>query len=275
MMALLQQMLQTQRVQEEAQHHQAEMFRQSIENSHRQMMVALERVVPGTVQDTPVQHQCQRQRPAARCHFCGRPGHTREACRKRLGVCLYCGAPDHQLKDCRSRGVRGVQDRAQPARGPAVQQRGPPLQTQQQHFQQHQRGAPADRVHQALARDDQQQGQGKRQVVQCAFCKKIGYTRDICRMKLGVCLFCGAPDPQMRDCAARTARQAGQDRVRQARGGQQGRAFVMAVEPSQAVAEQSADDLEDDCPTYYGIESEGVDLDRGLVVEPLDFAHPE
>ncbi|KAJ6850227.1 uncharacterized protein M6B38_265365 [Iris pallida] len=88
MMALLQQMLQTQRVQAEAQYRQAEMFRQSMENSHRRVMVALERVVPGTVQDTPVQYQCQRQRPAAQCHFCGRPGHTKEACRKRFGRLL-------------------------------------------------------------------------------------------------------------------------------------------------------------------------------------------
>ncbi|KAJ6819098.1 uncharacterized protein M6B38_403720 [Iris pallida] len=45
MMALLQQMLQAQRVQAEAQHRQTEIFRQSMENSHRRVMVALERVV--------------------------------------------------------------------------------------------------------------------------------------------------------------------------------------------------------------------------------------
>ncbi|KAJ6796289.1 uncharacterized protein M6B38_168280 [Iris pallida] len=59
------------------------------------------------------QHQGQGQRPATPYGFCGKPGHTREVYRKRLGVCLYCGAPDHQLRDCRFRGVRGGQDRVQ------------------------------------------------------------------------------------------------------------------------------------------------------------------
>ncbi|KAJ6807358.1 uncharacterized protein M6B38_172210 [Iris pallida] len=144
------------------------------------------------------QHQGQGQRPTIPCGFCRKPGHTREACRKRLGVCLYCGASDHQLKDCRLRGVRGGQDRAQPARGPAIQQRGPPLQTQQQRFVQHQRGAPAGRVF-ALA----------------------------------------------------------------------------AEEETEPVGDVVADDSDADCSTYYGIESDGVALDRGLIVEPLDFVLPE
>ncbi|KAJ6800675.1 uncharacterized protein M6B38_201400 [Iris pallida] len=144
------------------------------------------------------QHQGQGQRPTTPCGFCGKPWHIREACRKRFGVCLYCGAPDHQLKDCRLRGVRGGQDRAQPARGPAVQQRGPPLQTQQQHFVQHQRGAPAGRVF-ALA----------------------------------------------------------------------------AEEEAEPVGDVVVDDSDADCSTYYGLESDGVALDRGLIVEPLDFVLPE
>ncbi|KAJ6831197.1 uncharacterized protein M6B38_350795 [Iris pallida] len=37
----------------------------------------------------------------------------------------------------------------------------------------------------------------------------------------------------------------------------------------------SYDDSEADCPTYYGDGLDRVDLDRGLLVEPLDFAHPE
>ncbi|KAJ6829237.1 uncharacterized protein M6B38_360525 [Iris pallida] len=140
------------------------------------------------------QHQGQGQRPATPCGFCGKPGHTREACRKRLGVCLYCGEPDHQLRGCRFRGVRGGQDRTQPARGPAVQQKGPPLQTQQQHFVQYQKGAPAGRVF-ALA----------------------------------------------------------------------------AEEEAEPVGDVVADDSESDCSTYYGLESDGVALDRSLIVEPLDF----
>ncbi|KAJ6824123.1 uncharacterized protein M6B38_129885 [Iris pallida] len=103
----------------------------------------------------------------------------------------------------------------------------------------------------------------------------MGHTREDCRIKQGVCLFCGAPDHQVKNCAARAARQAGQDGVQQARGGQQGRAFAMTVEPTQEVAEQIADDSEADCSTYYGLESDGVALDHGLIVEPLDFVLPE
>ncbi|KAJ6836015.1 uncharacterized protein M6B38_329335 [Iris pallida] len=63
------------------------------------------------------QHQGRGQRPATQCTFCGKPGHTREVCRKRLGVCLYCGAPDHQLRDCHASGIRRDQDGVQQARG--------------------------------------------------------------------------------------------------------------------------------------------------------------
>ncbi|KAJ6820368.1 uncharacterized protein M6B38_396630 [Iris pallida] len=144
------------------------------------------------------QLQGQGRRPATQCSYCGKTGHTAEVCRKRLGACLYCGAPDHQLRDCPTRGGKGVQDRGQPARGPVVQQRGLPLQTQQQRFQQHQRGAPAGRVF-----------------------------------------------------------------------------ALTAEEEAEPVGDVGEDDLEDDCPTYYGAETEEHDLDRGLLVEPLDFAHPE
>ncbi|KAJ6839875.1 uncharacterized protein M6B38_311945 [Iris pallida] len=59
------------------------------------------------------QHQGRGQRPATQCTFCGKPGHTREVCRKRLGVCLYCGAPDYQLRDCHASGIRRDQDGVQ------------------------------------------------------------------------------------------------------------------------------------------------------------------
>ncbi|KAJ6833119.1 hypothetical protein M6B38_340880 [Iris pallida] len=36
-----------------------------------------------------------------------------------------------------------------------------------------------------------------------------------------------------------------------------------------------SNDSEADCPTYYGDGLDGVDLDLGLIVKPLDFAHPE
>ncbi|KAJ6792878.1 Uncharacterized protein M6B38_237825 [Iris pallida] len=170
---------------------------------------------------------------------------------------------DFGLKPKRGSDVLGASSSAGPAKHPHFQQR---------QFQQHQ---PQLQIQQAPARAQPHQGQGRRQDVQCTFYRKMGHIREVCRMKLGVCLFCGAPDHRVRDCAVRAASQTGQDRVQQARGGQQGHAFTMAVEPTQAVAEQSADDLEDDCPTYYGAETEELDLDRGLVVEPLDFAHPE
>ncbi|KAJ6808064.1 uncharacterized protein M6B38_168745 [Iris pallida] len=144
------------------------------------------------------QHQGQGQRQTQQCVFCGKTGHSRDVCRRRLGACLFCGGTDHQLKGCPARAAKGGQDRVQPARGPAVQQRGPPLQTQQQRFVQHQRGAPAGRVF-ALA----------------------------------------------------------------------------AEEETEPVGDVVADDSDADCSTYYGLESDGVALDRGLIVEPLDFVLPE
>ncbi|KAJ6791026.1 Uncharacterized protein M6B38_246915 [Iris pallida] len=48
-----------------------------------------------------VQHTQPRQaQHGAPCHFCRRPGHVWEVCRKRLGLCLYCGEAGHQLRDC-------------------------------------------------------------------------------------------------------------------------------------------------------------------------------
>ncbi|KAJ6790552.1 Uncharacterized protein M6B38_249085 [Iris pallida] len=172
---------------------------------------------------------------------------------------------DFGLKPKRSEDTMGASSSAGPAKRPHIQQQ------QQRPFQQQ----PLLHIQQAPARAHQHQGQGQRQAIQCAFCKKMGHTREDCRMKQGVCLFCGAPDHQVKNCAARAARPAGQDGVQQARGGQQGRAFAMTVEPTQAVVEQIADDSEADCSTYYGLESDGVALDRGLIVEPLDFVLPE
>ncbi|KAJ6808899.1 uncharacterized protein M6B38_166170 [Iris pallida] len=171
---------------------------------------------------------------------------------------------DFGLKPKRSSDALGSSSSAGPVKRPHFQQR---------QFQQHQ---PQLQIQQAPARAQQHQGQGqgRRPATQCSFCGKPGHTREVCRKRLGACLYCGAPDHQLRDCHASGIRR-GQDGVQQARGGQQERVFAMAVEPTQAAAGQSADDLEDDCPTYYGAETEEHDLDRGLVVEPLDFAHPE
>ncbi|KAJ6806108.1 uncharacterized protein M6B38_177035 [Iris pallida] len=399
MMALLQQMLQTQRAQAEAQYRQAEVLRQTMENSHQLAMAAVERGAPATVQGAPDQQQGQ-GRPSTHLHFrkmnprefrgtegilyandwledvqrslelaevprglwvtsavsqffdialtwyrtdphasvrglswedfrklfkekfypdvavsalegqfaslvqenssvddyaaeffrlsrfapslvqdegCKarkfrrglnhavrtRTSGRRDATFEHILMEAQIGEEDFGLKPKRSSDILGASSSAGPAKRPHFQQR---------QFQQQQ---PQLQLQQAPARAQQHQGQGQRQAIQCTFCKKIGHTGEVCRLRLGVCLFCGAPDHQMRDCAARTARQAGQDRVRQARGGQQGRAFAMTVESTQAVAEQVADDSEADCPTYYGVESDGVDLDCGLLVEPLDFAHPE
>ncbi|KAJ6841543.1 uncharacterized protein M6B38_306650 [Iris pallida] len=169
---------------------------------------------------------------------------------------------DFGLKPKRSSDILGASSSTGPAKRPHPQQR---------QFQQQQ---PQMQFQQAPARAQQHQGRGQRPATQCTFCGKPGHTREVCRKRLGVCLYCGAPDHQLRDCHASGIRR-DQDGVQQAREGQQGRAFAMTVEPTQAVAEQIADDLEADCPTYYGIESDGLDLDSGLVVEPLDFAHPE
>ncbi|KAJ6804605.1 uncharacterized protein M6B38_184075 [Iris pallida] len=171
---------------------------------------------------------------------------------------------DFGLKPKRSGDTMGASSSAGPAKRSHIQQQ------QQKPFQQQ----PLLQIQQAPGAQ-QHQGQGQRQAIQCVFCKKMGHTREDCRMKQGVCLFCGAPYHQVKNCAARAARQAGQDGVQQARGGQQGRAFAMTVEPTQAVAEQIADDSEAECSTYYGLESDGVALDRGLIVEPLDFVLPE
>ncbi|KAJ6794715.1 Uncharacterized protein M6B38_230315 [Iris pallida] len=78
------------------------------------------------------QHQGQRQ--TQQCAYCRKTGHSRDICRRRLGAFLFCGGTDHQLKGCPARAAKGGQDRVQPARGPAIQQRGPLLQTQQQRF---------------------------------------------------------------------------------------------------------------------------------------------
>ncbi|KAJ6793097.1 Uncharacterized protein M6B38_112760 [Iris pallida] len=89
----------------------------------------------------PVQQQVQHTQPrqaqhGAPCHFCKKPGHVWEVCRKWLGVCLFCGGAGHQLRECPvNPRVTGTAQRA-PARVPVVQQRGP-LPTQQQRFVQH------------------------------------------------------------------------------------------------------------------------------------------
>ncbi|KAJ6834813.1 uncharacterized protein M6B38_328205 [Iris pallida] len=221
----------------------------------------LSRFAPGLIQDEGCKARKFRRGliHAVRTRTSGR----RDATFEQILMEAQIAEEDFGLKPKRGSDVLGASSSTGPAKRPYFQQR---------QFQQQQ---PQLQFQQAPGRAQQHQGQRQRPAAQCNYCGKIGHTGEVCRLRLGVCLFCGAPGHQMKDCAARAARQAGQDRVRQARGGQQGRVFAMAVEPTQAVAEQSADDLEGDCPTYHGIRSDGLDLDRVLVVEPLDFAHPE
>ena len=39
-------------------------------------------------------------RPGFQCGHCGRSGHTRERCRRLLGLCLRCGGPGHRIARC-------------------------------------------------------------------------------------------------------------------------------------------------------------------------------
>ncbi|KAJ6823119.1 uncharacterized protein M6B38_384995 [Iris pallida] len=75
------------------------------------------------------------------CHFCKKPGHLFEFCRRRLGLYLFCGAAGHQMRECpKNPRVTKAAQRALvqrvPAGVPVVQQRGP-LPTQHQQFVQH------------------------------------------------------------------------------------------------------------------------------------------
>ncbi|KAJ6813775.1 uncharacterized protein M6B38_143135 [Iris pallida] len=185
----------------------------------------LSRFVPSLVQDEGCKARKFRRGliHAVRTRTSGR----RDATFEQILMEAQIAKEDFGLKPKRGSDVLGASSSAGPAKRPHFQQR---------QFQQQQ---PQLQFQQAPARVQQHQGQGRRQDVQCTFCKKMGHTREACRMKLGVCLFCGAPDHQVRDCAVHAASQTGQGRVQQARGGQQGHAFTMAVEPTQAVAEQS------------------------------------
>ncbi|KAJ6795450.1 Uncharacterized protein M6B38_226785 [Iris pallida] len=131
------------------------------------------------------------------CHFCKKPGHLFEFCRRRLGLCLFCGAAGHQMRECpKNSRAAGAAQRAPvqraPASVPVVQQRGP-LPTQQQQFVQH----------------------------------------------------------------------------RQQRGGQ-GRAFTLAAEEVEPIADVVADFDEGDCSTYYG-----PDDVVGLDLVPQGVAPPD
>ena len=48
-------------------------------------------------------------RTKQQCHFCGRFGHLKKDCRRRLGLCVKCGKSGHFGKDCPEKNVRGTQ----------------------------------------------------------------------------------------------------------------------------------------------------------------------
>ncbi|KAJ6830595.1 uncharacterized protein M6B38_353025 [Iris pallida] len=161
---------------------------------------------------------------------------------------------------------------------PQVQVRAPVQQVQHTQQRQAQHGAP------------------------CNFCKKPGHIWEVCRKRLGVCLYCGEAGHQLRDCPTshrRVARgavaaQGALARVPavQPRGplptqqqrfaqhhqprGVQDRAFALAAEEIEPVADVVADADEEDYSTYYGPDDVvGLDLEtlvqQGLVPpdEPL------
>ncbi|KAJ6806706.1 uncharacterized protein M6B38_107100 [Iris pallida] len=82
--------------------------------------------------------QTPRQQYVTSCPFCRKPGHDWSKYRMRLDKCLLCGASYHQLRECPKFPGRTAQGAG--ARAPVSQQKGLPLQTQQQRFAQHQVG---------------------------------------------------------------------------------------------------------------------------------------
>ena len=40
-----------------------------------------------------------------KCHFCGRFGHLKKDCRRRLGLCIRCGKSGHLGQNCPSKPV--------------------------------------------------------------------------------------------------------------------------------------------------------------------------
>ncbi|KAJ6840582.1 uncharacterized protein M6B38_309275 [Iris pallida] len=82
--------------------------------------------------------QTPRQQHVTSCPFCRKPGYDWSKCRMRLGKCLLCGASYHQLRECAKFPGRTAQGAG--ARAPVSQQKGLPLQNQQQRFVQHQVG---------------------------------------------------------------------------------------------------------------------------------------
>ncbi|KAJ6853200.1 uncharacterized protein M6B38_251665 [Iris pallida] len=120
-----------------------------------------------------------------------------------------------------------------------------------------------------------QQNQQRQPAGPCTYSKKPGHAWEVCRKRLGVCLFCGSSAHQLRECtlvpprsAQGTAPALGAPTrpaiPQQQRGPlptqqqrfvqhqQQGRAYAMAVEETLASSDVIAgDELEDFCTTYY------------------------
>ena len=55
---------------------------------------------PSRPANTGASPRPQSRSPTMKCHYCKRPGHRIESCRRRLNQCLRCGASDHFVAQC-------------------------------------------------------------------------------------------------------------------------------------------------------------------------------
>ncbi|KAJ6799722.1 uncharacterized protein M6B38_205930 [Iris pallida] len=165
------------------------------------------------------------------------------------------------LKPKRDRDVfSGASSSAGPAKRPQLQH-----QSFQHHQPQVQARAP---VQQQVQHTQQRQAQHG---APCGYCKKSGHIWEVCRKRLGLCLYCGEAGHQLRDCPTnhRRAAQGAQGRppmaphhvLHQQRDiPRQDRVFAMAVEDPARIGLGDAD--EGDYCTYYGPDDVvGLDLE--------------